>query len=97
MNIYIQRRIMVAMALVLTLTSAFVTVKAVANALSNPTFKCQSAQVVRGDSTMWNIADTYCSGNITDAAMYIMRDNNIKSEDLMSLPHSITIVIKGGN
>lgn len=97
MNIYIQRRIMVAMALVLTLTSAFVTVKAVANALSNPTFKCQSAQVVRGDSTMWNIADTYCSGNITDAAMYIMRDNNIESEDLMSLPHSITITVTSSN
>jgi hypothetical protein len=96
-SIYIQRRIMVALAIVLIVAAGFFTAKAVENYVAKPTFTCQPAEVRLGHQILWNVADIYCSGNITDAAMYIMEENNIEGEDLNYLLPSTIIVIKGGN
>lgn len=96
-KIYIQRRIMVVLAIVLFPVSGFFTAKAMESYFGQPTFICQPAKVIRNYQSMWNIADKYCSGNISDATHYVMKTNGIKSKDLMSLRPSMTIVIKGGN
>jgi hypothetical protein len=97
MNTYTKRRIMVALIITLISTASFFTVKAVGNVLSEPTFTCIPGEVRLGHQMLWNIADTYCSGHITDAAMYIMKTNNIEGKDLRQLLPSTIIVIKGGN
>jgi hypothetical protein len=88
---------MVALIMVLIMASGFFTAKAMENYFAKPTFTCKPASVQVGHQMLWNIADIYCSGNITDAAKEIMEDNNIKGEDLNYLPPSTIIVIKGGN
>jgi hypothetical protein len=88
---------MVALAMILIIAAGFFTAKAMDNYFSKATFTCLPGQVIRGNNTLWNIADIYCSGNITDAAMYIMEENNIEGEDLNYLLPSTIIVIKGGN
>ena len=65
--------------------------------LTAPTFTCTPAEVRLGHQMVWNVADIYCSGNITDAARYIMKTNNIEGKDLRHLLPSTIIVIKGGN
>jgi hypothetical protein len=97
MNTYTKRRIMVALIITLISTASFFAVKAVGNELSQPTFTCQPASIQLGHQMIWNIADTYCSGHITDAAVSIMKDNNIEGKDLRQLLPSTIIVIKGGN
>lgn len=94
MNTYTKRRIMVALIITLISITGFFTVKAVANTLSAPTFTCQPAEVRLGHQMIWNIADINCSGNITDAARYIMKTNNIEGKDLRHLLPSTIIVIK---
>ena len=96
-SIYIQRRIMVVLAMVLLPVAGFFTAKAMENHFGKPTFVCKPAVVTLGDRILWNVADTYCSGNITDAAMDIMQTNNIEGKDLNDLLPSTIIVIKGGN
>lgn len=96
-SIYIQRRIMVVLAMVLLPLAGFFTAKAMENYFGKPTFVCKPAVLPLGDQILWNVADIYCSGNITDAAVSIMKDNNIKGEDLNYLLPSTIIVIKGGN
>ena len=105
MNVYIKRRIavlVIPMILALAIwsgpTKAPINVFTKAYAvLTAPTFTCTPAKVIRNYQAMWNIADKYCSGNISDATHYVMKTNGIKSKDLMSLRPSMTIVIKGGN
>ena len=96
-SIYIQRRIMVVLIMVFALVSTFFAVKAVENVMSKPTFICTPTDVLLGHQMIWNIADNNCSGNITDAAKYIMETNNIEGKDLRQLLPSTIIVIKGGN
>ena len=96
-KIYIQRRIMVVFAMVLIMALGFFTAKAMENYLAKPTFTCTPAEVQLGHQMIWNIADNNCSGNITDAARYIMKTNNIEGKDLRHLLPSTIIVIKGGN
>jgi len=96
-KIYRQRRIMVIVTMVLSLSATFFAVKTVGNVLSTPTFTCIPGEVRLGHQMLWNVADTYCSGNITDAAVSIMKDNNIEGKDLRQLLPSTIIVIKGGN
>ncbi len=96
-NTYTKRRIMVALAIVLIPLAGFFTAKAIKNTLSAPTFTCMPGEVQVGHQMIWNIADIYCSGNITDAAKYIMKTNNIEGKDLRQLLPSTIIVIKGGN
>lgn len=96
-SIYIQRRIMVILAMVLIPAAGFFTVKAMGNYVAKPTFTCQPADVRLGHQMIWNIADQHCSGNITDATKQIMEDNGIKGKDLRGLLPSTIIVIKGGN
>lgn len=94
MNTYTQRRIMVALAIVLIPLAGFFTAKAIKNTLSAPTFTCQPASIQLGHQMIWNIADINCSGNITDAARYIMKTNNIEGKDLRHLLPSTIIIIK---
>ena len=87
------------MALVLTIALTFAAARAVVSVLAEPTFTCQgtTTAIAENNRTVWDIADTYCSGNITDAAKYIMTTNNLIGEDLKDLRLGSTIVIKGGN
>jgi hypothetical protein len=94
---FIKRRIMVALAMVLVPITGFFTAKAMESYFGQPTFICQPAEVRLGHQMIWNVADTYCSGHITDAAVSIMKDNNIEGKDLRDLLPSTIIVIKGGN
>ena len=96
-KIYIQRRIMVALAMVLIMASGFFTAKAMENYFAKPTFTCKPASIQLGHQMIWDIADINCSGHITDAARYIMKTNNIEGKDLRHLLPSTIIVIKGGN
>lgn len=96
-SVYIQRRIMVIVAMVLMITAGVFTVRTVENFLSEPSFTCQPAEVQLGHQKIWNIADQYCSGNITDATSKIMEDNYINSRNLRILIPTTIIVIKGGN
>ena len=96
-KIYIQRRIMVSLAMVFIPVTGFFTAKAMENYFGQPTFICISADVRLGHQMIWNIADRYCTGNITDANNYIMKNNGIKGKDLRDLLPSTIIVIKGGN
>jgi hypothetical protein len=104
-SIYIKRRIavlVIPMVLALAVWSGptkapinvFAKVYAV---LTEPTFVCEEAEVLLEDQMLWDIADKYCSGNITDANNYIMKNNGIKGKDLRDLLPSTIIVIKGGN
>lgn len=105
MNIYIKRRIavlVIPMILALAIwsgpTKAPINVFTKAYAvLTAPTFTCTPAEVRLGHQMVWNVADIYCSGNITDAARHIMKTNNIEGKDLRHLLPSTIIVIKGGN
>ena len=94
MNTYTKRRVMVALIIALISTASFFTVNAIKNTLSAPTFTCIPAEVRLGHQMIWNIADINCSGNITDAARYIMETNNIEGKDLRHLLPSTIIVIK---
>ena len=96
-KIYIQRRIMVALAIVLFPVSGFFTAKAMESYFGQPTFICQPAEVRLGHQMIWNIARNNCKGHITDAAVYIMKTNGIEGKDLRHLLPSTIIVIKGGN
>ena len=96
-KIYRQRRIMVIVTMVLSLSATFFAVKAVGNELSQPTFTCQPASIQLGHQMIWNVARNNCKGHITDAAVSIMKDNNIEGKDLRQLLPSTIIVIKGGN
>jgi hypothetical protein len=97
MNTYTKRRIMVALIITLISIASSLAIKAVGNALSTPTFTCMPAEVRLGHQMIWNIADNNCEGHITDAAVSIMKDNNIEGKDLRQLLPSTIIVIKGGN
>ena len=88
---------MVVLAMVLLPLTGFFTAKAIENYFGKPTFVCKPAVLPLGDQILWNVADTYCSGHITDAAVYIMKTNNIEGKDLRQLLPSTIIVIKGGN
>ena len=89
--IYIKRRIMVAVAPFLIVAGLV----GMAKFLGQPTFTCTAAEVtlVKGDK-IWNIADRFCEGNITDAAGKIMDDNGIEGKDLDSLRPGTIIIIK---
>lgn len=95
---FIRRRIAVAIAAVCLSWGTINIGQSVVDFLQEPTFTCQEAQVtlVKGDK-IWNIADKFCSGNITDAAGQIMDDNGIEGKDLDSLrPGTIITINKGG-
>lgn len=95
---FIRRRIAVGIAAALFSWGAVNTGQAIIDFLSKPTFVCQEAQVtlVKGDK-IWNIADKFCDGNITDAAGQIMDDNGIDGKDLDSLqPGTIIVINKKG-
>lgn len=65
--------------------------------ITEPTFICQpGSHTLREGDRIWNIADVYCEGNITDAAGQIMDDNGIKGKDLSSLRPGTVIAIKKG-
>lgn len=91
--VYIRRRIAVAVLLIALAVQAFALFKLV----SKPAFECKPAEVRLGHQMIWNIADQYCSGDITLAAKKIMEDNNIEGKDLRGLLPSTVIIIKGGN
>ena len=98
-TIYIQRRIMVTIAMVLTVIASFVMFKSLTTFLATPTFTCSDVitAIAQNNRTVWDLADTHCSGNITDAAKHIMEINNLKGKDLKDLNIGSTIVITGGN
>jgi hypothetical protein len=91
---FIRRRIVVAIAFAIMSWGAVNTGQAIIGFLSKPTFACPQTEVtlVKGDK-IWNIADKFCDGNITDAAGQIMDDNGIEGKDLDSLQPGTVIVI----
>lgn len=89
---YIKRRIAVVTIIIALAVQAFAMFKV----MSQPEFTCQSTEVQVGHQMIWNIADKYCSGDITLAAKQIMKDNGITGEDLRTLSPSTIISIKGG-
>lgn len=91
--LYIKRRIAVIAAVILFAISGNGMIKMI----NKPTFNCRPGSTVLGHRTIWTVADQYCSGNITDAAKQIMKDNEIQGKDLTSLRPAMVIVIKGGN
>lgn len=95
---FIRRRIVVAIAFAIMSWGTVNAGQAIIGFLGQPTFTCSPVKVtlVKGDK-IWNIADKFCDGNITDAASQIMDDNGIKGKDLDSLqPGTIIIIKKGG-
>lgn len=90
-SIYIKRRIAVVL-IPVALILAIIGMGKVAN---QPAFTCQTTTVEVGHQMIWNIADKYCSGDITLAAKQIMKDNGIKGEDLRTLSPITIISIKG--
>ena len=95
---FIKRRIAVGIiAAVLSIIAVHVSsmvVTKIVDIVSTPTFSCNAGEEMRRTQPVWNIADKYCTGNISDATSFIMELNNIKSKDLSVLPYNLIITIK---
>ena len=89
-SIYIKRRIKV----VFIIASLLGVMYAEHKVYSRPTFSCVAGEEMRGTRPVWNIADKYCDGNLSDATHYVMKINNIKAKDLSVLPYNLIITIK---